>query len=249
MIYLRSVLFNIFSFCWTYFLAIVLIPLLFLDHKHTLLAGKMWGYGITSGARWLVGIKMEIRGREHIPTGSAIIASKHQSEWETAAFYILLPMPVFVLKQELTKIPLFGRYVKGMKNIAIDRSASMQALKQMIEETKERFEEGRQVIIFPEGTRIKAGDKEDYQHGVAMIYTKANLPVIPVALNSGILWPRDSYVKHPGTIVIEFLPPIQPGLDRKAFMQILEERIESKTMELVEEVRAHHSVIPDVRET
>ena len=168
--------------------------------------------------------------------GPAIIASKHQSAWETLTFHALIPDVAVGLKEELTRIPVFGWYLLRAGNIKIDRGAGSRAIRSLIEGAKRAAADGLCVLIFPEGTRRAPGDPPDYKPGVAALYGALRLPVVPVALNSGMFWRRREFTKHPGRIVVEFLEPIPAGLDRKHFMARLERAIEDATARLVAEV-------------
>lgn len=225
-IFLRSLLFNLCFYGFTTLISILGLPLLF-ARNGVMIIGRLWARGSLFLARMICGITYEIRGREHILSTPCIYASKHQSAWETLIFWIILPAPAFVLKRELLSLPLYGLYLKHMRNIAIDRQAGMEALKAMIAGAREVMSEGRSVIIFPEGTRMKAGVKGTYHPGVAALYSHLKVPVVPVALNSGLYWGRNAFVKRPGTISIVFLPPIAPGLKSRDFMATLEATIET----------------------
>lgn len=236
MIFIRSTIFNIFFYVWTLLMTIPILPLLLTPPKIVINAGRGWAWGIKWGARIICGIKWEVRGKQYIPKSHpAIIASKHQSAWETAVFYLLCDMPVYVLKKELQKIPVFGWYTKAIKTIAVDRTATVSAIKDLIMQAEDRLKKGRQLILFPEGTRVKPGETGKYQAGIAAIYKHVNIAVTPVALNSGVCWPKNSYMKYPGTITFEFLPPIDPGLEKAEFMKELEEKIETASSRLLSE--------------
>ena len=198
---------------------------------------RWWGRIGVFLLRTVAGTACEIRGRENIPTGAAIVASKHQSAFETFALLPLLPFPTFVMKQELTRLPLFGLYTRTTGMIHVDRSGGAQALRALMARTREEIAKDRQIIIFPEGTRRAPGAAPDYQTGIALLYKAAGVPVVPVALNSGCYWPRRRFLHYPGTIVLEFLPPILPGLDSKAFLKRLETTIESASDRLLEEAK------------
>ncbi len=179
-----------------------------------------------------------MRGREHIPSGAALVAGKHQSFWETFAILPLLDDPAMVLKKELTYIPFFGWFIFKFKMIAVERSAGSAALKNLMRRAEEEIARGRQVVIMPEGTRRAPDDPPDYKPGAAALYGILGVPCVPFALNSGLFWPRRKFLRHPGTIVIEFLPPIPAGLPRKAFQARLQEAIETATARLVAEGRS-----------
>ena len=190
---------------------------------------------VLAGLRVLCGIRFEVRGREHIPQGPALVASKHQSMFETLAFWQILPDPAIILKKELKFLPVFGWYAMKLKNVAVDRSAGAKALRNMLKAARERAEEGRQIVIFPQGTRVKPGAEESYKPGVAGLYSAMGVPCVPVALNSGLYWQGSGFVRHPGTILVEFLPAIEPGLSKGEFMATLEARIETASDALLAE--------------
>ncbi len=200
----------------------------------TIIAGRVWAKFAIISLRLICGIKMEIRGKEYTPKGGAIVACKHQSAWETFIFYALCDSPVYILKKELTNIPIFGWYMKAIKTIELDRKKGIASVKYLINQSCDRIEKNRQVIIFPEGTRIKSGEKGKYKAGIAAIYLKADVPVTPVALNSGVCWGKNSYIKRSGTIIIEFLPPIEQGLKKTDFMKTLEDKIEKASNNLLD---------------
>jgi 1-acyl-sn-glycerol-3-phosphate acyltransferase len=189
---------------------------------------------VFGGLRLLCGIRYEVRGREHIPHGGALVASKHQSMFETLAFWRILDDPAIILKKELVWLPFFGWYAMKLRNISVDRAAGGTAMRKMLRQARERAEEGRQVVIFPQGTRVDPGAAESYKPGVAGLYAAMKVKCAPVALNSGLHWPGHGFIRRPGTIVVEFLPAIEPGLSRDAFMSELETRIETASDALVE---------------
>ena len=226
MIFFRSTLFNL----WFFGISILSILLLLFSlplPRAVLKKGlKVWMSLIMTGLKVFVGLSYEVRGRENIPIGPALYPSKHQSAWDTGIFFLLLEDPSFVLKKELLLIPLYGWLLKKAKMVAIDRSGGGLALRQLVQKSQKIIENGRQLVIFPEGTRSRPGAKLPYHPGVAAIYKKNDISVIPVALNSGLFWGRRSFAKKPGKIIIEFLPPMSPGMERKAFIAELESRIE-----------------------
>jgi 1-acyl-sn-glycerol-3-phosphate acyltransferase len=224
---LRSVLFNILYAVWTGGMHILCMPLLLGPRRWSRIAGGVWIRADLWLLRNLIGLCHQVTGAENLPDGPAIFASKHQSAWETLFFSIYLNYPAFVLKRELLSIPLFGWYLRKVGMIAVDRSAGASALRNMARQSSEAFAEGRSILIFPEGTRVAPGQSRPYHPGVAALYTQLKVPVVPVALNSGLFWGRRAFVKRPGTVTVQFLPPIPPGLDRKAFMRELETRIET----------------------
>ncbi len=235
MIFLRSFVFNVGFYTGTLVLMIVFLPILILDRDALPRCGHVW----SSMLRWwlsvAVGIRVEIRGE--IPSGPCLIAAKHQSAWETIEFLRLLPDTCFVLKRELTWIPIFGWYISGNRQIVVDRSGGVRALKRMLGEAQIALNAGRQIVVFPQGTRVEPGVAKTYQPGIALLYNRLDVRIIPVALNSGVVWGRNKFVKFPGTIVLEFLGAMPAGLDSRVFIKELSARIERATGELVDEGR------------
>jgi len=223
---LRSILFNLLYGVWSVGMHIVCLPLLFASPRSVQAAGGIWIDGTLWLLKHVVGIDYRITGAENLPSTPAIYAAKHQSAWETLFLSRYLNFPAFVLKKELLSIPLFGWFLKRAGMIAVDRKGGASALRQMARQASETLEGGRSILIFPEGTRVAPGETRPYQPGVAALYTQLKTPVVPVALNSGLFWGKRAFLKKPGTIVVEILPPIPPGLDRKALMRELEGRIE-----------------------
>lgn len=185
------------------------------------------------GLRTICGITFEVRGRENLPTGGALIAMKHQSMFETMAAWTFLDDPAIILKRELADLPFFGWFARKMRNIIVDREGHATALRKMMREAQERVADGRQVVIFPEGTRGWPGEKIDYKPGAAALYRTMNTPCVPIALNSGLYWPPHGIMRNPGHIIVEVLEPIPPGLSRDAFMAELEKRIETASAALL----------------
>jgi 1-acyl-sn-glycerol-3-phosphate acyltransferase len=181
---------------------------------------------------------MEVRGSENIPAGAAMVAPKHQSSFETFALIPLLKNPTIVMKRSIRWLPIFGPYTIKTGMIHVDREGKTAALRALAERAREEIAKGREIIIFPEGTRRPVNAPPDYQTGIALLYRTLNVPVVPVALNSGLYWPRRSFLHFPGTIVVEFLPAIPPGLDSRAFLATLQERIETASKRLIAEGRA-----------
>ena len=185
----------------------------------------------------IVGIKIEVRGLENLPTTPCLIASKHQSAWDTAIFFSLIPGAAIVAKVEMLKLPVFGWYMKKLEEIPIDRSAGGAALRKMVRAAKVALSKGRSIIIFPEGTRVNIDTTKKFQPGVFALYKMLDVPVVPVALNSGYFWPRNSRIRKPGTMVLEFLPPISVGMNRNDFMKKLEQTINNTSDKLLTEAR------------
>jgi 1-acyl-sn-glycerol-3-phosphate acyltransferase len=185
--------------------------------------------------RWIAGIRMEVRHAERIPKGPALVASKHQSAWDTFALVPLFDDPALVMKSELLKIPFYGWFSRKFEMIFVARERRGGALKQMLKDAALRRDQGRQIVIFPEGNRRSPGAEPDYKPGVMALYESLGLACVPMALNSGLYWPRRTFTRHPGTIVVEVLEPIPAGLPRKEFLRRLEVAIETATSRLVAE--------------
>ena len=235
---LRSLVFNLAFYGWTAFLGVAALPMLLAPRARAMRFGRWWSRSVLDLARAVAGIDYELRGAKHLPREPAIIAMKHQSAWDTLAVPALLGDVAIVLKRELLWIPLYGWYARKAGMIPVDRGAGASALKSMVRRARDVIAEGRPIVIFPEGTRTAVGAKRPYHPGVAALYTQLGLPVVPVAVNSGLFWPRRSFIKRPGRIVVEALPPLPPGLDRKAFLAELQSRIETATERLVAGVRS-----------
>ncbi|MGB0935715.1 MAG: lysophospholipid acyltransferase family protein [Alphaproteobacteria bacterium] len=213
---------------------VVLMPTLLLSRQRAMIGLQSLCRYLMWALKHICNITYEIKGIENF-TRPSLIASKHQSAWDTAIFQILMPDIVFVLKKELTYIPVYGQYLKKQEMVEVDRSKPAQALKELIKGTKNAIGQNRSVVIFPEGTRGEPGEDREYQHGIASLYKSMGMPVTPVALNSGVHWPRRSMWKFPGTITLEFLPAIEHGLNREEFMQTLKQRIDQASDNLLKE--------------
>lgn len=235
MLYVRSIVFLIAFYLFLAVISILSLPLFVLPHKAGIWPMKVWARGTLVLLRWICGVKVEFRGLEHLPREGALIASKHQAAWETFALMPILPDPIYVLKRELFLLPFFGWYARKFGMIGIDRSSGVKALNEIADKARAAIDKGRQVIIFPEGTRTRPGAPPDYKNGTAHLYHRMKRSVVPVALNSGLYWPRDTLVRYPGTIVVEFLPEIPPGLPLKAFRERLKDEIETASDKLYRE--------------
>jgi len=227
MILIRSALFQVAFYLWTALSLVLCTPLLLGPRRGVIRAQDYWARGALWLLQVLAGIRLEVRGREHLPQGAAIVASKHQSAFDTFIYHLLLPDPAIVMKRELMLIPFYGWYARRAGMIVVDRKAGANALKRLVRDAKAALGLNRQILIFPEGTRTAPGVRLPYQPGVVALYSQLNAPLVPVALNSGLHWPRRRFRKYPGTITIEFQPPIPPGLPRKEFSARLEQAIES----------------------
>ncbi len=200
---------------------------------------RAWSRYYISLCRIIGGIHVEFRGLNHIPKGPLLVAAKHQSIWETFALLSLFDDPCFILKQELAFIPVFGWFIGKMRNVAIDRKAGSRALLKLVRAAHQeiRADGGRQILLFPEGTRRAPGAPPAYRFGIAQLYTGLDVPCLPVALNSGVFWPRRSLKLRQGTIVVDILSPIAPGLERQDFFTRLQEQIEEASDRLLAEAQ------------
>ncbi len=232
-IFLRSLLFNILFYPNFVFWALVALPTLALPRKALLRVANWWAQSNILLMRILCNIRVEYRGVEKIPKGPLIVAAKHQSMWETISLLHFFDEPFFVLKRELLRIPVFGQYLVKANMVAIDRSSGAKALKRVMQRAAEEVRHGRQFVIFPEGTRRPPGAPPHYKAGVGLIYAECGVPCLPVALNSGLFWPRRTFLRYPGTLIVEFLDPLPPGLPRDEFMARIETVIEEATNRLV----------------
>jgi len=231
-ILLRSLLFNIAFYVWIVLLGTVSLPVLLLPRRYGWAVGRLFARNAMTLLRLLVGLDYRIRGAEHLPAGPAILAVKHQSAWDTLLLPLMVHDPAVVLKRELLLLPFYGWFAMRLGMIAIDRGAGARALKSMIAQARAALAAGRIVAIFPQGTRTAPGSPQPYQPGLAALYLQTHMPVVPVALNSGLFWPRRSFLRRGGTITVEILPPIAPGLDRQRFQAAIEQAIESATRRL-----------------
>jgi 1-acyl-sn-glycerol-3-phosphate acyltransferase len=235
MIFVRSALFNFLFYANTIVLMIIGLPTLIFGRRAVLSLARIW----SRSSLWLLRIvcrtSAEFRGIENIPKGACIVAPKHQSFWETFALTLYFEDFSYVLKRELTFIPFFGWYLLRAEQIAVNRANAQTALRQLVAKAKVLFAQGRQLFIFPEGTRRAPGAPPAYKAGVAYVYARTGVPCLPVALNAGLFWPRRRFLRFPGTVLVEFLPVIAPGLEREPFLRELEHRIETATNRLIAE--------------
>jgi len=229
----RSLIFTLWLYLSMPLFAVLLSPALLMPHRAAMGVIKLWARFVLFGLRWIAGVKVEVRGLEHRPNGPALIAAKHQGMLDVIAPFAFLDDACFVMKKELMPLPFFGWFAWKTKMIAVDRAAHAKALKDMVRQTRARLAEGRQILIFPEGTRTAPGAPADYKPGVAAIYRDVDAPCWPVATNSGVHWPAHGFKRYPGTVVFEFLPPIPSGLKRAEFMKQLESRIEDASTALL----------------
>lgn len=232
---LRSLLFAAAFYVTTGLFLVVGSPLLLGPRRWAMMGLKAHAIVSTWLLRAIVGTRLEVRGQEGLPQGACLVVAKHQSAWDTFALIPLFRDPAIVLKDELKWIPVYGWFCIKFAHILVKRDKGASALKAMIREARERAGRGREILIFPEGTRQAPGAPPDYKPGYVALYEGLGLPCVPLALNSGLYWPRRTLVRHPGTIIVEFLEPIPAGLDRKAFRQRLESSLETATARLIAE--------------
>jgi 1-acyl-sn-glycerol-3-phosphate acyltransferase len=230
---LRSLLFMAYLYLSMVFMGVVMSPFLLAPREVAMRLVQGWARSVLGALRLLCGVKVEVRGLEHRPTGAALIAAKHQGMLDVIAPFTFLDDPCFVMKQELLALPFFGWYAKKLRMVPVDRSAQAAALRKMVADTNARLEDVRQVVIFPEGTRTEPGAEPDYKPGVAALYRDLNYPCELVATNSGLCWPAHGFIRRPGTVVFEFLEPLPAGLKRGQFMSEMQSRIEAASTKLL----------------
>jgi len=233
----RSLLFNVLFYVTTTLFVVLGSPLLFGPRRWAMAALATHGRFELWLLKLIVGTTFEVRGREKLPKGACLVASKHQSAWETFALIPLFRDPALLMKRELFWIPFHGWFSRKFEMIPVDRDKGPAALRRMLREAKSRIADGREIIIFPEGTRRAPGAPPDYKTGVILLYAALGVPCVPVALNSGVFWPRRSLTRRPGTIVVEFLDPIPPGLPRDEFLARLTTAIETASNRLLAEAK------------
>ena len=232
-LWLRSFFFNIGWYVGSAVIALLGAPILLLPRRAVVAWSRFWIRFVLGWLKVTVGLTHRVTGLENLPRGPCIIASKHQSSWETMSYTVLFDDAAIVLKRELIYIPIVGWAMARAGNITVARGDGAKALRGLVRQAQARVKAGRSILIFPEGTRVAVGSEKPYQVGIAALYRQLNVPVVPVALNSGLFWPRRKFIKQPGVVTMEILPPIPPGLKRDAFMALLRERTEGATARLV----------------
>ena len=227
MLVFRSLLFSIFLYFGITFIFLIALPTLLLPEKFTLMFGKFLGHYVIFIVKFFLNTKIEIKGINNIPDeGKYFVASAHQSMFETFALQAVLDYPVFILKKELLKIPLFGLYLKKIKSIEIARDTTTKDNLSFFDKIAATVKNDRRpILIFPQGTRVKTNEKTPFKKGVGRIYQTLNIACVPIALNSGNVWPKKGIMKYPGKITISILEPIKPGQSRDNFIQELENKI------------------------
>ncbi len=243
---IRSAAFSVFLVVFVIVMGVLFMPVMLFGPRPSRMIVKLWARIVLRGLKLIAGVSYKIEGAENLPSGGALIASNHQSMWETIALYAIAPNPVMIYKKELARIPIYGWWAASPGNIAVDRKGGAKALRAMTREAKAHTDAGEQIIIFPEGTRLKPGQRGDLLPGVAGIYSATGAPCVPAVHDSGRFWLHPGYEKIPGTITLRFLPAIAPGLDRKQFLKELKARLENARPDLTGPKAAYpHSASDD----
>ena len=233
MLLFRSLLFTALFYLWSVFWVLLILPLVLGPRIWMVRSWSIWSGVVILLLRLVCNIRVEFRGRQYIPRTHALIAPKHQCMFDVFAQFAVLPDSCFVTKKELMWIPFFGWYARKGGMISVDRAGAATALRKMVADAKDRFADERQLVIFPEGHRGEPGVPGDYKPGIAALYRELDVAVHPMATNAGVHWPAHGVLRHPGTIVYEYLEPIPPGLKRAEFMRILQDRIETASIALL----------------
>jgi 1-acyl-sn-glycerol-3-phosphate acyltransferase len=231
-------LFTILFYCalasWTILMGVLSLPFIFLPSKYIRLPAKIWIKGIFIFLRYICGVTHQIKGLENLSNEPLIIVSKHQSAFETFALYYYLESSFFIHKKQLFYIPIFGQYLWKSNMVSVDRAGQAIAMRKMIFDVKRKLDDGSTIIIFPEGTRKKPKEKADYKTGFIGIYNTTKRKLQPVALNSGLYWQKGIKIIKKGHIIIEFLPQIDIGLNKREVFKKVEDSIESATNKLLD---------------
>jgi 1-acyl-sn-glycerol-3-phosphate acyltransferase len=232
-VFVRSLIFAALFYLWSVLTVLAMAPLLLAPGRWMLPVVRIWAGVTMTLVRVVCGVRVEFRGLEHLPTGAALVAAKHQCMFDTIAPVTLFADPAYVMRDSLLKVPFYGWYAVKTGMIPVDRDGRANALRAMLSMAKTRARENRQIVIFPEGTRTAPGATGRYKPGVAAIYRVLGLPCTPMATNSGVHWPAHGFLRRPGLVVYEFLEPLPPGLERDEFMRLLEERLEAASKALL----------------
>lgn len=228
-VFVGSLAFNIGFYAFTTITVLTSLPILLLPRRVLMYVLRSYTWVTERMLRVFCGIRVQVEGAENIPPGAVLIVSKHQSAFDTVFWLSRLPDPCYIMKIELMRLPVWGMLARKCGMVAVDREGGAAALRTMVKETKAAAEAGRQIVIYPEGTRAVPGVTEPYQPGVAAIAGATRLTVVPVATNSGVFWGRKAFSKRPGVIRVKILPPLPPGLNRARLMAALEEQIEGES--------------------
>ncbi len=247
MLRLRSYIYAVAFYLTTAVMLAVCLPLLFGPRRWAMAALAAHGRVLVWWLKVICGTKLIVRGHDKLPDGACLVAAKHQAAWDTFALIPMLRDPAIVMKNELMSIPVYGWFSRKFGMIPIRRELGPNALRVMAREAKKRAAAGREILIFPEGTRRTPGSPPRYLPGILMLYDELKVPCVPLALNSGLYWPRHTQTRYPGHIIVEFLDPIPPGLPREEFANLLRERIEEASARLLEEALSGPEAPPDPR--
>ena len=249
--FIRSILFNIFFYGFTVLACLMLLPLVLFSRPAILAGARFYVKGVELIERYVLGLTYEIRGLEHKPKeGTYIVASKHQSAYETMKLHLLFGDPTIVCKRELLNIPIFGTFLKKIDVIAINRGNKEESIAAIINGAKKMRERNRPIVIFPQGTRVDVDattKQKPYKGGIVKMYKHTDLVIAPLALNSGMFWGRNSFIKKPGKVIFEFLPVIESRLPDKKVMKALEDRIEEKSYALMMEAKQEFKYLENTK--
>lgn len=232
---IRSIIYVFWLYGSILVLGVIWLPAFLMPRQASMTGMKVWAAGARWALRWICGVRTEFRGLENLPEGPCLVASKHQSMYDILMPFLFLKDPAYVLKRELMFYPFFGWYAWKADMIPINRGGYIKTLKMMIKRARREVDRGRQFLIFPEGTRRPPGAPPAYKSGVVAMYKEIDKPCVPVALNTGLCWPRKGITRRPGLIIFEILPPIEPGLPREEFMERLQSAIEPASERLLDE--------------
>ncbi|WP_170346347.1 lysophospholipid acyltransferase family protein [Ruegeria atlantica] len=232
--WVRSLIFMIVIYAWMLILGIVFLPYALFSKAGALKACKTYARSTMWLARWMVGIRCEVRGR--VPTNEVVIAAKHQSFLDIIIIFDAIPHGKFIMKRELLFTPVIGMYARRLGCIPVNRGKRGAAVTKMVKDVSKELSEPGQLVIYPQGTRVAPGAKKPYKVGTAVLYEGLGFPCVPVATNAGVFWPRTGVMRKPGLAIVEFLDPIEPGVGRDDFLARLEDVIETRSNELMREV-------------
>jgi 1-acyl-sn-glycerol-3-phosphate acyltransferase len=236
--YIRSKVFDVLLVIWTLILSpsAILLRLCSTPTRYLRMVAQIWVNGILLALRYIVGLRYVERGRDNIPNEPCIIIANHQSVWETLALAAIFPDAAFVSKREMLRVPIIGWFLKNYPMIMIERGGGARAIHSLIVQSRAVLEDGRSIIIFPEGTRKSVSDQVVFKRGVEILYSELRRPVLPIAVNSGAFWGADRWMKYNGTITVSYLPPILPGLSRDAFREKAQSMLQAEKDRLITEL-------------
>ena len=237
--WVMSLLFIVQAYAMMAVMGLLFAPWAIVSAEGARFACRSWAWWAMWTARWMIGLRSEVRGE--VPQGEVLIAAKHQSFFDILIMYYAMPRPKFIMKRELMWTPIIGVYAKRLGCVPITRGKRGAAIQKMIEDVEAGRADPGQLVIYSQGTRVAPGDKKPYKVGTAVLYQQLNQPCVPMATNVGVFWPRKGILRKPGLGVVEFLPPIPPGLDKDVFMAQLEETVEARSDALLAEARGEQN--------